>query len=475
MYPGLTSGAADLIVSFGTAAQRELFCANMIQGRWSGTMCLTEPHAGSDVGDCKTAAVPNGDGTYRIKGTKIFISGGDHDLSDNIVHMVLARIDGAPKGTKGLSLFIVPKIRVNADGSLGQPNDVTTASIEHKMGIRASSTCVLNFGEDDACQGLLCGSVEHQGIAQMFQMMNRARSLVGVQGVAAGSAAYLSALEYARERKQGAAASAGRDPEAPRVPIIEHPDVRRMLLDMRAQTAAARAVCFETARALDLAKHGRDDAERRANADLAALLTPVAKAFSTDIGTIVASLGIQVHGGMGYIEETGAAQHLRDARICQIYEGTNGIQAIDLVTRKLPLADGNAVRDYTARIRAEAEAMAQSGDGDAAAIGVRLAAAVTALEDATGYLQSWLKDGGDRPLASATPYLRLFGLTAGAAGLARGARAAMARRTRANDDQRLRLARYFADNHLPYAGALKSIVECGPDSLLATTPDMLAL
>ena len=467
----LTQGAVEALAAHGPDDLKRAYLPHMASGRWTGTMVMTEPQAGSDLGAVRTRAERRPDGSFAITGTKTFITYGEHDLTENIVHSVLARLADAPDGSKGLSLFLVPKFLAEADGKLGLRNDVKCIGLEEKLGIHGSPTCTLRFGDEGGATGYLVGE-ENRGLACMFTMMNNARLHVGMQGVAVAERATQLAVSYARERRQGQ--KPGGRPGGDAAAIIEHPDVRRMLLDMKSKTAAARAVCFETARALDLSRHGRSDEERRANADLAALLTPVAKAFSTDIGTAVASLGIQVHGGMGYIEETGAAQHLRDARICQIYEGANGIQAIDLVTRKLPLSDYEAVWAYTGRIRGEAEAMAQSGDGDAAAVGMRLAEAVTALEDATGYLQAWLKDGGDRPLASATPYLRLFGLTAGAAGLARGARAAMARRAGVNDDQRLRLARYFADNHLPFTDALKVIVERGPDSLLATTHDLLS-
>ncbi len=357
MYAGLTVGAAELIVSFGTEAQKKTFCANMIQGRWGGTMCLTEPHAGSDVGDCKTSAAPNPDGTYQIKGTKIFISGGDHDLAENVVHMVLARIDGAPKGTKGLSLFIVPKIRVKADGSLGAPNDVVTASIEHKMGINGSATCVLSFGENESCQGLLCGSVQHQGIAQMFQMMNGARILVGVQGVAAASTAYLNALQYARERKQGASLSAGRDPDAPRVPIIEHPDVRRALLDMKARVEGIRTLGLQLTMHVDraAAMAGKDPERAAYHRGQVDLLTPIFKAYATDQGFQVTVTAIQTYGGAGFLKDHPVEQYCRDSKIFSIYEGTNHIQALDLVGRKLRLAGGKPVLDFVAQVAAFAQ------------------------------------------------------------------------------------------------------------------------
>jgi len=353
MYGGLTLGAMELIASFGTDEQKKLFCERMTNGTYAGTMCLTEPHAGSDVGDCSTSAVRNADGTFNIKGTKIFISGGDHDLCENIVHMVLARIEGAPKGTKGLSLFIVPKYWVEKDGSLGAPNDVITASIEHKMGISGSSTCVLNFGENDACRGYLCGTAEHQGIAQMFQMMNGARILVGFQGVAAASSAYLNALEYTKERKQGSAIKSLKDPTAPRVPIIQHPDVRRMLLDMKSRVEGMRLLGLSLNMHLDCA-----DALAKSDPDRAAyhrgqvdLLVPLFKAYATDQGFQVAATAIQAYGGAGYLQDHPAEQYCRDAKIFSIYEGTNHIQAMDLVGRKLRQQGGKPALDFLGDIQ----------------------------------------------------------------------------------------------------------------------------
>lgn len=465
----LTQGAVEALDAHGSPELRQRYLPNMASGRWTGTMILTEPQAGSDLSAIRTKAERHADGTYRITGTKIFITYGEHDLTDNIVHSVLARLPDAPEGTRGISLFLVPKYLVNQDGSPGPRNDVKCIGLEEKLGIHGSPTCTMRFGDEGGAVGYLVGE-ENKGLACMFTMMNNARLHVGMQGVAVAERASQQALAYARERRQGR--TRGGDGM---VPIIEHPDVRRMILDMKSKTQAARAVCFETAKALDLSRHAASETERREYIELAALLTPVAKAFPTDIGTEVASTGIQVHGGIGYIEETGAAQHFRDARICQIYEGTNGIQAIDLVTRKLPLGNYEAVWGFTGRLRKEAEAMAAEVDGDLAGIGVRLAEAITALEDSTGYLQAWLKSGDERALAGATPYLRLFGLTLGAAGLARGARAALARRAGANDDLRLRIARYFAENHLPKTESLKTIVERGGHTLLSTTPDMLAV
>jgi len=362
MYGGLTLGAAELIASFGTEEQKHLFVERMLSGKFAGTMCLTEPHAGSDVGDCSTSAVKNADGTYNIKGVKIFISGGDHDLCENIVHMVLARVQGAPKGTKGLSLFIVPKLWVEADGTSSKSNDVITASIEHKMGIQASSTCVLNFGENDSCRGYLCGTVEHQGIAQMFQMMNGARILVGMQGVAAASSAYLNALEYSRDRKQGSSVKALKDPNAPRVPIIQHPDVRRMLLDMKSRVEGMRLL------GLSLTMHvDRAEAMKASDPDRAAyhrgqvdLLVPLFKAYATDQGFQVAATAIQTYGGAGFLKDHPVEQYCRDAKIFSIYEGTNHIQAMDLVGRKLRQQGGKPALDFLADIQRFVEKNASS-------------------------------------------------------------------------------------------------------------------
>ncbi|MGE0211392.1 MAG: acyl-CoA dehydrogenase [Parvibaculaceae bacterium] len=456
----LTQGAVDALAAHGSEALKETYLPKMVSGEWTGTMNLTEPQAGSDLGSLKTKAERAGDGTYRITGTKIFITYGEHDLTQNIVHLVLARLADAPEGTRGISLFLVP--RGLPDGSR---NDVKCIGLEEKLGIHGSPTCVMRFGDAGGAVGHLVGE-ENRGLACMFTMMNNARLHVGMQGVAVAERATQQAVAYARERRQGR--RPGIDGAAP---LIEHPDVRRMLMDMRAKTAAARAICYETARALDLSEHAASEKERVENAALAALLTPVAKAWSTDIGEEVATLGIQVHGGMGYIEETGAAQHLRDARICRIYEGTNGIQAIDLVTRKLPLADFETVRGWLAGVRALAEDMAEDRMGEAAGIGLKLAEAVTALEDATGYLGGWLKEDPDRALGVATPYLALFGLVAGGAGLAKGARALLAQG--ANDDFHVRLAAWFAFNHLPLAQGYRDIVEKGADTLLAVPPDLI--
>ena len=352
LLPLLTVGAIEAISHHGSPAQQALFVPRLVSGEWSGTMNLTEPQAGSDVGALRTTATPRGDGTWSIKGTKIFITWGEHDLSGNIIHLVLARTPGAPAGTRGISLFIVPKFHVNADGSLGARNDLRCVSLEHKLGIMASPTCVMSFGDDDACIGELIGH-ENEGLKAMFTMMNSARINVGNQGVQIAERALQQARHYARDRVQSARAGS---PDKNPVAIVEHPDVRRMLLRMRALTEGARALLYYTAGMVDRGALGIEGAQTRAD-----VLVPLIKAWGTDIGCEVASLGVQIHGGMGFIEETGAAQHYRDARIAPIYEGTNGIHAADFVTRKLGYEGGAVVTsllEEAARDCADAPALA---------------------------------------------------------------------------------------------------------------------
>jgi len=348
MYPGLAHGAGEVIAEFGTDRQRSLFAKRMFDGTWGGTMCLTEPHAGSDVGSASTTATKNDDGTYTIKGTKIFISGGDHDLADNIVHLVLARIEGAMKGTKGLSLFIVPRVRVSDDGALGELNDVQVASIEHKMGINGSATAVLNFGEDDGCVGELIGTVEHQGMRQMFKMMNFARIGVGIQGLAIAGSAYLNTLEYAKERKQGPSVKNWKDPAAERVPIIQHPNIRSMLMEMKSKVEGIRALILKLTMHQDRMKilGGRDDESAAYHKGQIDLLTPLVKAYASDEAFQICELGIQVYGGAGYLQDWPLEQYMRDTKIFSIYEGTNSIQALDLVGRKLGQAGGKHAQEF---------------------------------------------------------------------------------------------------------------------------------
>jgi alkylation response protein AidB-like acyl-CoA dehydrogenase len=354
MYGGLTYGAAEVIEAFGTPEQKALFCERMYTGKWGGTMCLTEPQAGSDVGAARTKATPNGDGTYSISGTKIFISAGDHDLTENIVHLVLARVPDAPAGTKGLTLFIVPKLRVDASGKVLGGNDVAVGNIEHKMGINGSATCVLNFGENGQCVGIPVGGDPklNQGMSQMFKMMNGARIGVGVQGIAVASTAFLNALDYARERKQGPSIKAFKDPTAPRVAILEHADIRRMLLDMKAKVEGCRALAIKLTYHEDLARvlEGKDDqavAYHRGQVDL---LVPLVKAYSTDQGFRVCETAIQTYGGAGYTRDYPVEQYCRDAKIFSIYEGTNHIQAMDLVGRKLAQGGGANLQAFGADV-----------------------------------------------------------------------------------------------------------------------------
>jgi acyl-CoA dehydrogenase len=472
--PVLTMAGADALAAHGDEGLKKTYLPKLVSGEWMGTMQLTEPQAGSDVGALRTKAERAPDGSYRIAGAKIFVTYGEHDLTDNIIHFVLARIAGAPDGTGGLSLFLVPKFMVGPDGRLGARNDVRAHSIEHKMGLNASPTCTMVYGDHGGATGFLVGE-ENRGMACMFTMMNEARLAVGLQGVAVAEAATQLAIAYARERRQGRAidrrAIEGRAAgKSAAVPIIEHPDVRRMLITMRALTRAARAICYTTAVALDRAQLAADPAARRAAQDRAALLTPVAKAFSTDIGSEVASLGIQVHGGMGFIEETGAAQLYRDARIAQIYEGTNGIQAIDLVTRKLPMSGGSIVRAYLDTLRRSVDAVKAANDPAFGATGERLDEAVASLAQATEWILAKLAASPDAALANATAYLRLFASAAGGCMLADEALAAA---RHAGDDGgadksgRIAVARFFAENLAVQAPALARIVTTGADAVLA--------
>jgi 3-(methylsulfanyl)propanoyl-CoA dehydrogenase len=459
--PVLTMAGVDALVAHGSDELKRAYLPKLVSGEWMGTMQLTEPQAGSDVGALRTRAERAGDGSYRITGQKIFITYGEHDLTDNIIHLVLARLPGAPEGTRGISLFLVPKFLLNPDGSLGARNNVRAHSIEHKLGIHASPTCTMVYGDNGGATGFLIGE-ENRGMACMFTMMNQARLSVALQGVAIAERATQQALAYARERKQGRSGGT----QSGSSPIIAHPDVKRMLLTMRALTRAARATCYATAVALDRAQRGPDDAARKAAHERASLLTPVAKAFSTDIGNEVASLGVQVHGGMGYVEETGAAQHFRDARITPIYEGTNGIQAIDLVTRKLALAGGATVRAHIGEIRRTVAAVDATNDPALGWTGVRLKDAVDSLERATNWLLGGQNNDLDPALAGATPYLRLFALATGGALLAQEALAA--KRLAGNDGDaaaRTALARFFAENLAVQAGALERTVVEAADSV----------
>jgi 3-(methylthio)propanoyl-CoA dehydrogenase len=466
MCPLLTQGAIDMLLQHGSEEQRERYLPRMVTGEWTGTMNLTEPEAGSDVGALNTKAVPMDNGTWRITGQKIFITFGEHDLADNIIHLVLARVPSAPPGTRGISCFIVPKYLVGEDGRPGERNRVECVSIERKMGINASPTCVMAY--EDAT-GYLIGEA-NQGMRYMFTMMNTARLSVGLQGLGLGERAYQRALAHAKERRQGRAPSA-RAGEQSR--IVELPDVRRMLLTMRAYNEALRCLAYLNAECLDLAAHHPVDAVRQQRADLADLLTPITKGWGTDLGVEVTSLAIQVFGGAGYIEETGVAQYYRDARIAPIYEGTNGIQALDLVGRKLPLRAGAVVADFLAGIAGTADDVRGAGEA-LAPIGERLAEAHVVLKETTDWLMAKRLSDSDAALAGATPYLRMCGIVTGGWLLARSALAAQRRldRDTAGDElleQKIITARFYCDQLLPQAAGLRAAVTAGSTDLAAAS------
>ncbi len=472
--PLLTTGAVYLLTHHASDEQSQTYLPKMVSGEWSGTMNLTEPQAGSDVGAVTTKATPQGDGTYRITGQKIYITYGDHDLTDNIIHLVLARLPDAPPGTKGISLFIVPKFLVNDDGSLGERNDVEVVSIEHKLGIHASPTCVMAYGEKgEGAIGELVGE-PHTGMRGMFTMMNDARLGVGLQGLAIAERAYQQSLAYARDRRQGRAPSSEPGEQAP---IVEHADVRRMLLTQKAYIEAIRALCYTNAHALDLAHSSPDPVVREQQQKLADLLTPLSKSWGTDLGVELTSLALQVHGGMGYVEETGVAQHYRDARIAPIYEGTNGIQALDLVGRKLPYDGGAFVKGFLGDLRDRAETVPDS----LASIGDGLVDAIGALEQCTDWIFAHSEAPND-VFAGATPYLRMFATVVGGAYLAKGAVAAQAALDAGDTasfdadflSAKVTIARFYAEQLLPSVHGLVGAITAGAEDLYAVTPGQLA-
>jgi acyl-CoA dehydrogenase len=466
--PTLTIGAVEAIEKHATDELKKTYLEKLVSGEWMGTMNLTEPQAGSDLAALRSRAERAEDGTYRIFGQKIFITYGEQDFTDNIVHLVLARLPDAPAGTRGISLFLVPKFLVNEDGSLGRRNDVFCASLEHKLGIHGSPTCTMIYGDgfakdsEPGAIGWLIGE-ENKGLACMFTMMNNARLLVGMQGVGLAESAYQKALTYAQDRKQGKASGNKGDGMAA---IVHHPDVQRNLLTMKTLTQAARAITYSCAHATDMAK-ATDGDEARHWQERANLLTPVAKAFPTDVGVDVASLGVQIHGGMGFIEETGIAQLYRDARIAPIYEGTNGIQAIDLVARKLPQSGGEHVLGYIGELADIVESVRTSNREGFGLTARNLETALDDFTEATAFLQKALGDGeNDRALAGATPYLRLFALAAGGVYLAKGAVAD-------SGDSRIALCRFFAENIVGETRALKERVIGGSQSLSAAAATLL--
>ena len=461
LCPLLTGSAIRLLEQHASADLKARYLAALVAGTTTATMNLTEPQAGSDVGALRTKAVAREDGTYAIAGTKIYITYGEHDMTDNIVHLVLARLPDAPPGNRGISLFLVPKVLDD-----GRRNDVRCAGIEHKLGIHGSPTCTMIYGDAGGATGWLVGRA-NEGLACMFTMMNHARLNVALQGVGIAERATQLAATFARGRRQGRA-NAGSDAS----PIIDHPDVRRMVATMRAMTAAARALCLLTAEAMDAAEREPAAEDRRRAADRAALLTPVAKAFATDTGSEVASLGVQVHGGMGFIEETGAAQLLRDVRIAAIYEGTNGIQAVDLVRRKLPLAGGATVAREIDGMRAIVRAVRRVNAAEFGGMAQRLEEAVEALDAATTFMVGRLRHAPDEALTGATHYLRLFGIARGGTALAKGALAAHAGRGEGTDEEtaslrrgQVAVARFFAEHVVCGAAGLATAIIEGSEAV----------
>jgi alkylation response protein AidB-like acyl-CoA dehydrogenase len=467
LCPLLTLSAIEALDAHGSDELKRVYLGKLVSGEWTGTMQLTEPQAGSDVGALRTRAERAADGSYRITGSKTFITYGDHDMTDNIVHFVLARLPDAPAGTKGISLFLIPKFMVNADGSLGARNDIHPSGVEHKLGMHASPTCTMTMGDHGGAIGYLIGE-ENQGMRCMFTMMNQARLGVGLEGVGIADRAYQQALGFAQERRQGRAIGKQGDGSDP---IIVHPDVKRMLMQMRALTAAARTICYATAVALDVATRATDAKVRTEAAARGALLTPIAKAFSTDIGSEVAYLGVQIHGGMGFIEETGAAQHYRDARITAIYEGTNGIQAIDLVTRKLGAQGGASVFALIDELSAIVKQVEVSNDPAFGSTGAKLRDALSALDRTSRWLLERLASSPNEALAGATPYLRLFGATLGGCMLASEA---LAVRKDGGDAQRyVALARFFAETMSVQAPSLEKTVTDGAESVIGADAVLL--
>jgi len=467
LCPMLTAGVVAALMRHGSDQQKALYLPNLVSGKWTGTMNLTEPQAGSDLAAVRTRAVPEGD-HHRLHGTKIFITWGEHDMAENIIHMVLARTPDAPEGVKGISLFVVPKFLVNGDGSLGKRNDVKCVSIEHKLGIHGSPTCVMAYGDADGAIGYLVGE-ENRGLEFMFTMMNFARLEVGIEGVAIAERAYQHALEYAKNRVQGREIGVK---GGERVSIIHHPDVRRMLMSMKAQTEAMRAIATLTAAYLDKALLHPDKTERARNQALFDLLTPVVKGWCTEQSIEIASIGVQVHGGMGFVEETGAAQYLRDARITTIYEGTTGIQANDLIGRKIAYEKGATIKLMIAEIRALDGDLAKVTHPGVAVIRRSLAEGVAGLTEATDWLLATFPHNMKAAAAGAVPFLKLFGVVAGGWQMARATLVAKRRLDEGAEDYdfyraKIGTARFYAEHILPLAQAYKQEIVNGSSSVLA--------
>ncbi len=469
LCPMLTTGVQEALTHHGSEALLKTYMSKLVTGEWAGTMNLTEPQAGSDLSAVRTRAEPEGN-HYRIQGTKIFITWGEHDMAANIVHLVLARLPDAPEGVKGISMFVVPKFLVNADGSIGERNDIRCVSIEHKLGIHGSPTCVLAYGDNGGAVGYLVGEA-NRGLEYMFTMMNHARLGVGMEGVAIAERAYQHALEYAKTRVQGRAIG---QRSGDRVTIIHHPDVRRMLMTMRAQTEAMRALGYYAAGALDRSKRHPDAKERARQQARLDLLTPVVKGWSTEVAIEIASLGVQVHGGMGFVEETGAAQYLRDARITTIYEGTTGIQANDLIGRKVGAEKGATALALIAEMRELSARLDAAGDGFKV-MHAAYVQAVDALEAATRWVADQHRQRPEAAAAVAVPFLKLLGTVAGGWMMVRAVLIAHERAREPGADRvfleaKLATARFYVEHLLPQAGALAETVTQGADSALALDP-----
>ena len=467
LCPLLTDGAIEALMTAGTDAQKNLYLEKLISGQWTGTMNLTEPQAGSDLSLVRSRAVPEADGTYKVFGTKIYITYGEHDMAENIIHLVLARTPDAPEGVKGISLFIVPKFLVKADGSLGDRNDVHCVSIEHKLGIKASPTAVLQYGDHGGAIGYLVGQ-ENRGLEYMFIMMNAARFAVGMQGISVAERAYQKAVGYARDRVQSRDLAGSAGPVA----IIHHPDVKRMLMSMRAQTEAARALSYVTAAAFDAAHHHADEATRKVNHAFYDFMVPIVKGWSTEMSIDVASTGVQVHGGMGFIEETGAAQHYRDARILTIYEGTTAIQANDLVGRKTLRDGGELAKNLLAQVAATAAELTSSGNAELVGMGQRLAAASADLKSIVEFIAANGKSDIKAAFAGSVPYLKIAGIVFGGWQMARAAKIATAKLAEGGGDAsfykaKIATARFFADHYLSTSSAARIAIVEGSAGVLA--------
>ena len=468
LCPLLTSGAVEAIYAHGTDELKTTYLPNMIEGKWTGTMNLTESHAGTDLAAIRTKATPEGD-HYRIKGQKIFITWGDHEMTENIVHLVLARLPDAPEGVKGISLFLVPKFLLNEDGSIGERNDARAVSLEHKMGINASPTCIMSFGDNDGAIGYLVGE-ENNGLACMFTMMNLARLAVGMEGVGLSEGAYQKAVSYAKERKQGFAPG-----HEGRVAIIEHPDVRRMLMQMRAFTEASRALAYTAAAAHDHAHNSTDEAERVKQQARVDLLIPIVKGWSTEMAQEVTSLAVQVHGGMGFIEETGVAQYMRDARITTIYEGTTGIQALDLMGRKLMRDKGAGMNDLLEELKAFNTELQTQDDAVFASIKTQFESALTAAVEATEWFLANAKNDPNIAGSVGVSMLMMMGTTLGGWMLARSAVVSQKHIDNGSSDEfysnKIATAQFYAEQILPRSLAYSTSVTAGHEAMMAISSD----